>query len=63
MTDNAHMESFFHSLKAEAFHGRTADTEQEVIKFLCSYIPFYNYQRLHSALGYQPPAAYERQAA
>jgi len=63
MNDNAHMESFFHSLKAEVFHGRVVETESEGAKLLRSYIPFYNSQRLHSALGYKPPVVYEQQAA
>lgn len=63
-TDNAHMESFYHSLKAELIRGRRFDSENELRQSLNSYInQFYNHKRLHSALGYQPPAVYEKIAA
>ena len=61
MNDNAHMESFFHSLKAEDLHGRRFDNDEQLRQALRSYIAFYNQQRLHSALRYLPPAAFERQ--
>ncbi len=63
-TDNAHMESFFHSLKAELIRGRRYKTKQELRLALNSYInQFYNHHRLHSGIGYIPPAKYERMAA
>ena len=63
-TDNAHMESFFHSLKCELIRGRTFKTACRLRRALNSYINrFYNHQRLHSGIGYLPPAAYERMAA
>lgn len=63
-TDNAHMESFFHSLKAEVVHGIQFDSEAQLRATLTQYIgEFYNYRRLHSALGYCPPAEYEHRAA
>ena len=52
-TDNAHMESFFHSLKAELIRGRTFKTEKELRIALNSYInQVYNHKRLHSGIGY-----------
>ena len=60
MNDNAHMESFFHSMKGEELYGKKFDTEQQLRSTLSSYIRFYNDRRLHSALRYLPPAAYER---
>lgn len=63
-TDNGHMESFFHSLKAELIRGRVFKSEQELRYALNSYInQFYNHQRLHSGIGYLPPAVYEQRAA
>ena len=62
-TDNAHMESFFHSLKTERLYGHTFANEVELRRALRAYIGFYNQRRLHSALGYRSPAHYERAAA
>lgn len=62
-TDNAHMESFFHSLKAELIRGRTFKTVQELRYALNSYInQFYNHQRLHSGINYSTPVEYEQTA-
>jgi putative transposase len=61
LNDNAHMESFFHSMKAEDLHGRRFDTDAQLRQALRSYIAFYNQQRLHSALRYLSPVAFERQ--
>jgi len=63
-TDNAHMESFFHSLKAERIHGETFKSERELRLALAGYITqFYNQTRLHSGIEYMSPAEYEKQAA
>ena len=61
MNDNAHMESFFHSMKAEQIHGMKFDDDQQLHRALQSYIAFYNQQRIHSSLRYLPPAAFEQQ--
>lgn len=50
MNDNAHMESFFHSMKAEELYGKTFIDDEQLRQVLRSYIAFYNQQRLHSAL-------------
>lgn len=63
-TDNAHMESFFHSLKAELIRGTSFQTASDLKYALARYInDFYNCKRLHSALNYQSPMEYERMAA
>lgn len=62
MNDNAHMESFFHSMKCEELYGKKFDTEQQLRSTLSSYIRFYNERRLHSSLQYLSPAGYERRA-
>jgi transposase InsO family protein len=63
-TDNAHMESFFHTLKAELIRGRTFHSEPELRYALNGYInQFYNLKRLHSGIGYVPPVDFERMMA
>lgn len=63
VTDNAHMESFFRSMKTEATKGVEFKTEHELRMVLASYIDgFYNTKRLHSSLGFKTPIEYERMA-
>jgi len=63
-TDNGHMESYFHSLKAELIRGRKFNTMNELRYALNSYINhFYNKKRLHSEIGYCSPIEYEKIAA
>jgi len=63
-TDNGHMESCFHSLKAELIRGRKFNTLSDLRYALNSYINhFYNKKRLHSGIGYMSPIEYEKIAA
>lgn len=63
-TDNAHMESFFHTLKTELIRGREFLGDTHLRSALNSYINhFYNHKRLHSGIDYHPPAVYEAMAA
>lgn len=59
LTDNATMESFFHSMKAEGIHGVKFANGQALSNHIGSYIPFYNSKRTHSSLGYLSPEEYE----
>lgn len=62
--DNAPMESFFSSLKAELVHGARYATRDAARRDLFAYIEgYYNRQRLHSALGYIIPDQAELRAA
>jgi len=63
VTDNAFMESFFHSMKADVIHGNTFREDHQLFSVLRSYIPFYNHSRMHSSLNYVSPAKYEIQFA
>ena len=63
-TDNGHMESYFHSLKAELIRGRKFNSMDELRYALNSYINhFYNKKRLHSGIGYCSPNEFEKIAA
>ena len=59
MNDNAHMESFFPTMKAEYIHGKTFDTEADLRRTLKTYFAFYNYDRIHTAAGRTSPARFE----
>jgi transposase InsO family protein len=60
MTDNAHVESFFHTLKTEAIHGHRFSNSSELDRAVRRYIAHYNRRRPHSALDYRSPIDYER---
>jgi len=58
--DNAHVESFFHSLKVELVYRRNFKTREEAKQAIFDWIEtWYNRERRHSALGYMTPAEYE----
>ena len=61
--DNAHAESFFHTLKAELTRGVIYPTERVLRMELQRYIRYYNTVRLHSSLDYCAPLAFERRVA
>lgn len=58
--DNAPMESFFGTLKAECVHWQRYRTRDEARQDIVRYIEsWYNSQRRHSALGYVSPNNFE----
>jgi putative transposase len=61
--DNAHMESFFHSLKAELTRGIVFPTDAALRTALRRYLRYYNTTRLHSALNYISPLAFDHPVA
>lgn len=61
--DNAFIESFFHSMKADAIHARTFDDERSLRRTVRRYIRRYNATRLHSSLGFRSPITFESIAA
>ena len=62
VTDNAYIESFFHSMKSDIVHGLTFTQDDQIKSAVRDYVPFYNGTRLHSSLNYVPPATYEQLA-
>ena len=63
LDDNAFIESFFHSMKADAIHGRTFPDDHALYDAVSRYIRRYNRTRLHSSLGYRSPIDYEKTVA
>lgn len=61
--DNARLESFFHTMKAELVHHRQFENSIDAVSHIIEYIEFYNRERLHSSLGYQSPVDYEKLCA
>jgi len=58
--DNAHMESFFHTIKAEWIRGRSFEGYDHLESALGTYMGFYNCDRLHSGIDYHTPLEYEK---
>jgi len=58
--DNALMESFFGTLKAECVERHDFQSPEQARACIFEYLEvFYNRQRLHSSLGYRSPIAFE----
>ena len=61
--DNASCESFIKNLKREEIYANQYDDLEHLRTNIEEFIePYYNRQRLHSALGYRPPEEFERQS-
>lgn len=62
--DNAIMESFWSTLKAECFASYLPATQREARQMIFEYIEtYYNRVRLHSSLGYLTPVDFETKSA
>ena len=53
--DNIFMERFFRSLKQEDVYPNRYETLKQAKEGIDNYMKTYNYQRLHSSIGYKPP--------
>jgi len=59
--DNAFMESFFKTLKAEEVYLTEYETYEDVLAAVPQFIDaVYNKKRMHSSLGYTAPEEFER---
>ena len=62
--DNAAVETFFKTIKAELVWRRPWETRRQAETAIFQYINgFYNPRRRHSALGWKSPVAFERKVA
>ena len=62
--DNATVETFFKTIKAELIWRRSWETRRQAEMAIFEYINgFYNPRRKHSALGWKSPVAFERKVA
>jgi putative transposase len=62
--DNAKAESFMKTLKSEEVDGKSYATLEDACLEIGAFIEtVYNARRLHSALGYKPPAEFEADLA
>lgn len=59
MNDNAWIESFFHTMKAELNHELRVDSLKDLRRVVDGYITYYNDRRGHTSLGHLSPAAFE----
>ena len=58
--DNAHVESFFKTLKHEEIFANDYSTIDDLANRLPHFLEeVYNRRRLHSSLGYRPPEEFE----
>jgi putative transposase len=61
--DNAFVESFFHTMKADVIRGHRFANDTGLLAVVRRYIRRYNRVRTHSSLGYRSPIDYEHRAA
>lgn len=59
-TDNAIVEAYFHTMKAEAVQRKVYNTGYEAVAEVMEFITFYNRDRLYSSLDFQTPEKYEK---
>ena len=60
--DNASMESFFHTMKAELYYDHHYQTKQELIRAMKEWIEYYNQCRIRHKLKGKTPIEYRNLA-
>jgi putative transposase len=55
--DNIFVERLWRTVKYEEVYLKSYDTVKQATASISAYIKFYNYQRIHQALGYKTPAS------
>lgn len=63
MNDNAHMESWNGTFKADLYHRYQFGSDRQLHSAIKSYVDFYNHERLHSSINYIAPLEFEAQCA
>ena len=59
MNDNAHMESFFHTMKGELHRKLDVDNDRQLRRVIGRYIEYYNQRRGHTSLEHNAPDQFE----
>ena len=59
MNDNAHMESFFHSMKSELHTKLHVKTDDGLRNVIAKYVTYYNERRAHTSLQHCSPTTFE----
>ena len=59
MNDNAHMESFFHTLKSELHRELSVASDAALRGVIQRYLDYYNHRRGHTSLAHRSPADFE----
>jgi transposase InsO family protein len=59
MNDNAHMESFFHTMKSELHRKLSVTTDNKLRSVIGRYIDYFNQRRGHTSLAHHSPAQFE----
>ena len=59
MNDNAHMESFFHTMKIELHKKLCVATDIQLRAVIATYVDYYNERRGHTSLDHRSPTHFE----
>jgi len=59
--DNGPMEGFWGILKRQMYYGHKFTSRQELMHAVCSYIHYYNFERLQRHLNVMTPYEYHEQ--